>query len=130
MAYSTLKMEAVRSFETSKRRHFPEDTTSIVTGVRTCNPITLVSAFNTKFRRYLIATCFTLVSFLAYSSTLKKDTIYPSGTTGDFQQTIRRYMPEGRTFLLFNSLTDTNYGRGDISITHFCALCTNNAKQT
>jgi hypothetical protein len=46
--------------------------------------------------RYLM-----LVSYLAYSSTLKMETKYSSETSVDFQLTTRSYMPEERT-LLYN----------------------------
>jgi hypothetical protein len=39
------------------------------------------------------ATCFTLVSFLGYSSTLKMEAICSSETSVNFQQTTRRYIP-------------------------------------
>jgi hypothetical protein len=38
-----------------------------------------------------------LVSYLAYSTTLKMEAIYSSETSVDFQQTTRRYIPEDRT---------------------------------
>jgi hypothetical protein len=45
----------------------------------------------------LLATCFTLISCLAYSLTLKKEAICVSETLLDFQWTTRRYIPEHRT---------------------------------
>jgi hypothetical protein len=45
----------------------------------------------------LLATCFTLVPFLSYSSTMKMDAICPSETSGDFQRITLRYIPEHRT---------------------------------
>jgi hypothetical protein len=43
------------------------------------------------------ATCFTLVSSLAYSWILKMEAICFSETSVNFQQTTRRYIPEART---------------------------------
>jgi hypothetical protein len=40
---------------------------------------------------------FTLVSYLAYSSTLKMEATCSSETSEDFQRTTRRYIPEDRT---------------------------------
>jgi hypothetical protein len=48
-------------------------------------------------KQRLPATFYTLVSCLAYSSTLNMDATYFSETSVDFQQTIRRYIPEDRT---------------------------------
>jgi hypothetical protein len=45
----------------------------------------------------LIATCFTLVSFFAYSSTLNMEPTFSSETTVDFQRPTRRYILEDRT---------------------------------
>jgi hypothetical protein len=42
----------------------------------------------------LLATCFTLISCLAYSPILKMETAYSSETSVDFQQNTRRYIPE------------------------------------
>jgi hypothetical protein len=42
------------------------------------------------------ATCFTLVSYLAYSSILKMEATCSSETSVDFQQTTGRYNPEDR----------------------------------
>jgi hypothetical protein len=47
--------------------------------------------------RGLLATCFMLVSCLAYSSTLKMEARCFSETSVDFQRTTRRYIPEDRT---------------------------------
>jgi hypothetical protein len=44
-----------------------------------------------------LATCFKLVSFLAYSSTLKMEAKGSSEMSVDFQRTTRRYTPEDRT---------------------------------
>jgi hypothetical protein len=48
------------------------------------------------FRRVLLATCFTVVSCLAYS-TLKMEATRSSETSVDFQRTTRHYIPEERT---------------------------------
>jgi hypothetical protein len=45
----------------------------------------------------LLATCFTLVSCLAYSWTLKMEVICSSETSVDIQWTTWRYIPEGST---------------------------------
>jgi hypothetical protein len=45
----------------------------------------------------LLATYFTLVSRLAYSSTLKMEATCSSVTSVDFQRATRRYIPEDRT---------------------------------
>jgi hypothetical protein len=48
-------------------------------------------------KQALLATCFTLASCLAYSSTLKIEATCSSETSVDFQWTTRRYIPENRT---------------------------------
>jgi hypothetical protein len=45
------------------------------------------------------ATCFTLVSFLAYSSAMKMEATCSSETSVGFQRATRRYVTEGRTLL-------------------------------
>jgi hypothetical protein len=40
-----------------------------------------------------LATCFHLISYLAHSSTLKKEMIYSSKTTVDFKGNTRSYIP-------------------------------------
>jgi hypothetical protein len=47
----------------------------------------------------LLATCFTLVSCLAYSSTMKMEATCSSETSVDFQRTTRHYIPEDKTLL-------------------------------
>jgi hypothetical protein len=47
--------------------------------------------------RALLATCFMLVSFLVYSSTLKTEVTCSSETPVVFQRTTWRYIPEDRT---------------------------------
>jgi hypothetical protein len=50
-----------------------------------------------SFVQALLATCFTLVSCLAYSSTLMMEaTCFPETST-DFQRITLRYIPEDRT---------------------------------
>jgi hypothetical protein len=48
----------------------------------------------TPCSRYFLATCFSLVSCLAYSSTLKMEAPCCSESSGYFQRTTRRYIPE------------------------------------
>jgi hypothetical protein len=45
----------------------------------------------------LLATCFTLVSCLAYSLALKMGATHSSETPADFQQTTQCYIPEDST---------------------------------
>jgi hypothetical protein len=52
--------------------------------------------------RALLATCFIIVSYLAYFRTLKMEPTCSSETSADFQPITRRYIPEDRT-LLFKS---------------------------
>jgi hypothetical protein len=47
----------------------------------------------------LVAACFTLVSCLAYSSTLKMEATYSSETIDDFQWATEQFIPEA-SFLL------------------------------
>jgi hypothetical protein len=47
--------------------------------------------------RALLAACFLLVSCLAYSLTVKMETICSSETSVDFHRTTWRYIPEDRT---------------------------------
>jgi hypothetical protein len=44
----------------------------------------------------LLATCFTLVSWFAYSLALKMEVTWSSETSADYQQTTRHYIPEDR----------------------------------
>jgi hypothetical protein len=55
-----------------------------------------------EVKRHFGETClhlllFKLVAYLAYSSTFKMEATYFSDVSGDFQQTIRRDIPEDRT---------------------------------
>jgi hypothetical protein len=58
-----------------------------------------------KRQHSLLVTCFTLVSCLAYSSTLKMEGTPSSETWVDFQRTIWRYVPENRTLQLVKQIT-------------------------
>jgi cytosine/uracil/thiamine/allantoin permease len=60
------------------------------------------STVRTK-NKLLLATCITLISWVAYFSALKMEATYFSRTSTDFQQITRRYIPEGRT-LIWNVL--------------------------
>jgi hypothetical protein len=53
--------------------------------------------FNRRYNRTLLATCFTLVSRLDYSSTLKMEAICFSETSVVSQRSIRRYITGDRT---------------------------------
>jgi hypothetical protein len=55
-----------------------------------------------------LATCFTVVSFLAYSWTLKMEAICSSETSFDFQRTIRRYISEDRTLIIISVSTSAS----------------------
>jgi hypothetical protein len=52
------------------------------------------------FSDVMLATCFILVSCLAYSSTLKMEATYPSETLIDSQRITWHYIPEDATQLL------------------------------
>jgi hypothetical protein len=62
-------------------------------------------------RRISQATCFTLVSYLAYSLTLKMEATCSSETLVDFQRTSQHYIPEDRT--LFLQAGDVKIGFAD-----------------
>jgi hypothetical protein len=51
-------------------------------------------SYDRNHHKGLLATCFTLISCLAYSSTLKMEEICYSETSVEFQQTTRPYIPE------------------------------------
>jgi hypothetical protein len=55
------------------------------------------SGSKNKPSRALLATCFMLVSCLAYYLTLKIEVTYSSKTSVDFQWTTQHYIPEDRT---------------------------------
>jgi hypothetical protein len=46
-----------------------------------------------------LAVCFMLVSYLAYSSTMKMEEIYSSETLVDFQRSTRHCIPENGTLI-------------------------------
>jgi hypothetical protein len=48
-------------------------------------------------KNLLLDTCLMLVSCIAYSSTLKMEAMCSSETSGYFQRTTHRYIPENRT---------------------------------
>jgi hypothetical protein len=52
---------------------------------------------NNPVRKQVASRAFTLVSWSAYSSTLKMERIFSSETSVDFQRTTRRYIPEDST---------------------------------
>jgi hypothetical protein len=62
----------------------------------------------------LKAPAFTLVSCLAYSSTLKMEAICFSETSVDFQRNTQRYIPEDSTF---REIIDSKIDRGTLTAT-------------
>jgi hypothetical protein len=46
----------------------------------------------------LLPACFTLVSYLAYSSALKMEAMCSSEVSLDFHRSTGRYIPEGKNF--------------------------------
>jgi hypothetical protein len=67
---------------------------------------------------FVLATCFTLVSYLFYSSTLKMEATCSSKSSVDFRRTTRRCIPEGRNFHI-TAVRIVNFGifltNGDVS---------------
>jgi hypothetical protein len=59
--------------------------------------------------RALLATCFTLVSCLAYSSNLTIAATFSSETLFGLQRTTRRYIPEARTPYVYYNLTKATH---------------------
>jgi hypothetical protein len=57
------------------------------------------TVLNLRSKLILLATCFTLVSYLAYSTTMKKVATCFSETSVDFQRVTLRYIPEDRILL-------------------------------
>jgi hypothetical protein len=55
-----------------------------------------------------LATCFMLVSCLAYSLTLKMEAAYSSENSVDFQRTTRRYFPEHKIPLAYLKIGKMN----------------------
>jgi hypothetical protein len=69
-----------------------------------CIPLKVNQRFGKTCRLHLqalLATYFTLVSCLTYSSTVKMGTICSSETSVDFQRTTRRYILEDRTLVYY-----------------------------
>jgi hypothetical protein len=56
-----------------------------------------ISQIRYQHEAALLVTCFILVSYLTYSSTLKMEATCYSPTSIDFQQTTLRYIPEKKT---------------------------------
>jgi hypothetical protein len=52
---------------------------------------------NGRFGKYLLVTCFILMSFWVYSSTLNVKATYSSETSVNYQKTVLCYAPEDRT---------------------------------
>jgi hypothetical protein len=88
---------------------------SIFWDIMQCNPLTVnrhfggTCCFHLQGQRIsqarkqaLPATCFMLVSCLAYSFTLKMEVTCPSEVSVDFQQTAWHYITKDRTFQVFN----------------------------
>jgi hypothetical protein len=74
-----------------------------------------------------ITACFMLVSCLAYSSALKIVTTCSFETSVDFQQTIRRYTPEGSSFIKRIAVLRVKslnlFGSNDNPRTWNCIIC-------
>jgi hypothetical protein len=68
---------------------------SIFCNITPCNPLLVDWRFGGTSAD-LLATCFMLVSFLAYSSTVNMEATCSSETSVEFQRTTRRYIPEDR----------------------------------
>jgi hypothetical protein len=66
--------------------------------------------------RALFATFFTLVSFVAYSSTSQMEATCCSETSVDFKRAARRYIPEDRTCVTQEQTVQRNYTRVERSI--------------
>jgi hypothetical protein len=113
LAYSlTLEMEATCTSETevdfqlATRRYITEDRTLHNHGCENLRSYTVLlyveailsgTLHGSRSSLTLLATCFTLVSCLAYSSTLKTIAICSAETAVDFQRTTLRYIPEDRS---------------------------------
>jgi hypothetical protein len=88
---------------------------SIFWGIMLCSPLKIDRRFGGTYRLFLqgrrisqrgnqnvvnvalLATCFTLLSCLSYSSTLKMEALCSSETSIEFQRTTWRYIREERT---------------------------------
>jgi hypothetical protein len=66
---------------------------------------------------------FTLVSWLAYISTLKMKATCPSETSVDFQRTARRYIPEGTGLHNHGCESLRSYTDGDMIVTSSLECC-------
>jgi hypothetical protein len=102
--------------------------TPIFSDITTCSAL----KFNRRFRetcclhlqkpgwnRALTVTCFTLVSFLAYSWTMKMEATCYSETSVDFQRNTWRYIPEDRT--IHNNCSEIS--KSTKSKTIYCVAC-------
>jgi hypothetical protein len=98
----------------------------LVYNITPCSPLEVNRRFGGTYRLHLHcrklsqaerATCFTLLFFLAYSSTLKTVATYSSKTSVDFQRTTWGYIPEDRSLWGSQTLHICNFV-SDI----FCAL--------
>jgi hypothetical protein len=69
---------------------------SIFWDITPCSPLKADRLFGGIYRLHL-QQAFTLVSYLAYSSTLKMEAICSSEISVGFQRTTRRYLPEDGT---------------------------------
>jgi hypothetical protein len=69
---------------------------SISWDITQCSPLSVNRRYGVTCSA-LLATCFRLVSCLAYSSTLKMDATCSSKTSVDFQRTTRCYISENKT---------------------------------
>jgi hypothetical protein len=70
---------------------------SIFCDIMPCSPFKVNRRFGQICRLLSLPPAFTLVSCLAYSSTLKVELTFPSETSVDIQRTTWRYIPEVRT---------------------------------
>jgi hypothetical protein len=68
-----------------------------------------MSIFYFRVEFALLATCFTLLSCLAYSSTLKMEAKYYSESSADFQWNTWLYIPEDRDLFTFTLLNETSF---------------------
>jgi hypothetical protein len=74
-----------------------ESTVYLNVGFEVLTPVVLIDYCLLRYNAvYSVVTCFTLVSYLPYYSTLKTEAIFSSETSVNFQRTI----PEDRTLLL------------------------------
>jgi hypothetical protein len=57
-----------------------------------------------------LSNCFTLISFLAYTSTLKMEARYSPETSVEFLRTTRRYIIEDGTFFIMFAIANIEVG--------------------